>query len=630
VVISPQDAQVVASGGKEGQVLIWDSDSLELLKTLWARGNGIRAISFFPDGESVVVARSDKTLSIGSVMDERPKQVIKSDGSLAAVRTCLGSNNFIVIETSGTVIRYADSHAVSAFNTGLKKIDVHDISRDCRRAIAGGYGDPLTVWDLARGVQISTIGIEPSGFLEAAFLSDGDRVVLGTPDRTMELWDVNPPRKVWTSPQLPFQASAIALTASARLGVVGDMGGQVHLIDLRTVDLLRSYHGHDGSVLSISLNTRGDRAISGGSDGYAHIWPLAPGAKAFKEKSPEHERQSLHAKLAEVNAKRDLKPAAQKDEYEDLAMYWGLRIIGESLMASPTEKIEMASAGVRQFGWTPDPYLDRAHERERAGDFIGAVSDYTAALALFPSNREELASVYSSRARLLQELGENKRALQDYKRAVDLHVSDAAPFNNRVNMLLKRRDYDRAIEQYSRGITISPEVSNLWSGRGTARLRNGDSEGALADLNHARELAEKTGDTSLVPQVAHNIAQAQLTRGEIDAALQNFDESIRISNRPESIIGRGVAYLIAHRWDRAIADLERVCGRRYCIGLLILARAQLDRDAAIAELSQLSANPSSQAQRDIATSLRIALGAPQEDDARSKESGETTQMIFVA
>ena len=673
--VSPGDSRIVASGGGEGQVLIWDADLMRPLKKLWPRGAAVSAISFFPDGESLVVARRDGTVSSGSVIANEPDHVIRLGDSPAMLRACPDPGSFVVLQENGTVTRFANGGAIrSPLPTGIRKADIHAVSSDCRYMTIGRVGDPVTVWDLSSGKRIATIGVAPAGFLTAALI-DGSGLLLGTSDRTVEFWRFNPPQKTWASAQLPFQPTALAVSPSGPMSLVGDVNGNVHLVDLRTGEVFRSYPGHDGATLVVSVDRSGARGISGGLDGAARVWSITEAAQAAGQRKgpiedlagamsgssrrdtaallarrgayplalnlfgdprqthvPQTEfaltlwmtghlneareefemlakgdRSALHTRLALDALKQDMADAARRSQ--DSAVYQAYRAMGSLATPSVAEELAYVDAGVRALGWTADPYLDRARLREQNGDLAGAVSDYTAALQLHPTGSNELAAVYAARALALQEMHEDERAIRDYGRAIELNPGDPANFNNIGNMLFARGDYDRALDLYSRAIAVAPQEPRPLIARGVARLRSGDPAGALTDLAEARTLARTAQDTGSMARAVHGTALAQLTLGKIEPAREAFDESIRLSGSPESMVGRAVLHLVTREWKSALADFQGACSRnqRYCVPLALLALAQVDREAATMQISRLSQT----SYKEDADALTMALtGAP--------------------
>jgi WD40 repeat protein len=692
VALSPSDSRIVAAGGKEGKLVMWDADTSRELKMSSGHGAPIKAISFFADGDSLLIATRDGRVMIGSVRDDKPRQTIKLDGPLAMAQSCGQGNGFVAVRIAGSIIRYRNREAMPAVDVKQPHIDVYAVSHDCKRVAVGASMGALTVWDLEQSAEFSTIGRELNGFITAAFTADDERLLVGTgnPNRTIELWTIRQPKRLWSSSQLPFPPTAIGGSSSGTLVMVGDLGGNIHVIDLKTGEILVSYKGHDGAVQQVAVDARGSRGISAGVDGLAHVWSFAPQraqssdaiddagrlvgfdgsndskwkvAMSFAERNGwqlasnffrqaslpnenlnldvgvaywmsgdfkrAHETFALLANQSKQNAHRvyialalrttedAIKVAANREEREEEGEYWAYRIVGSHLVASPGERLEMASKGVNAFGSVIDPYLDRAREYEATGDLVGAVSDYTSALELFPSNPRISAAIYGSRARALQELNELDRALRDYDRAAELNDREPALYNNTGNIFLVRGDYDRAVTAFSRGIEIGAQNPQLWVGRAMARLRNEEVSAALGDLARGLQLARNGGDHAVLADALYVEGQARLVRGEPDVARRAFNESLHYSKSARSLIGKGVANFVAHQWTNALADFQGPCSTRSCIGFVIFAEARIDESLAHQRLDQLS-NSASLPQLEIAESLKLLF-----DESNPSEPSES-------
>lgn len=357
----------------------------------------------------------------------------------------------------------------------------------------------MTVWDIARRVPVSKIGAAPFGFLTASFTADYDRVVLGTPDRTVELWQVSPPRKIWASEQLPFQPSALAVAASGRLVLAGDLGGHVHVIDTRRGDLIRSYRGHEGKVLALSIDASGKHGITGGVDGAARVWSFGADDVGVAD-------EAIAARPTSMSRWRSAAALARRGVWQLAMALYGAEVqrshppsleLGLSLwMTGDLNKArdELEALGRSNPADLYTKLVLAAVERDRnAHENPNEDIEYLAFRLMgdaIVSHEEQMRLSSAGVRQALQELGQEWRAQQDYARAVELDGFAPKPFFNRGNSFFKRHDYDRAIAEYSRAIDVSPEFLHPWMNRGVSRLRNGDVEGGLADLARARARRE--------------------------------------------------------------------------------------------------------------------------------------------
>ncbi len=110
-----------------------------------------------------------------------------------------------------------------------------------------------------------------------------------------------------------------------------------------------------------------------------------------------------------------------------------------------------------------DVWVARRDIREAREEWNLAVADYSRAIELKPD-----AEVHVNRAKVYQNLGEERRALEDYAAALKLNPLMVAAYVERGTMRSVRQDWDGAIQDYSEALRIDPRRYDLWFNRGIA------------------------------------------------------------------------------------------------------------------------------------------------------------------
>ena len=108
-------------------------------------------------------------------------------------------------------------------------------SPDGRRLLSGSKDNTLKLWDAATGQLIRTFVGHSNAVWSVAFSPDGTRLLSGSADNTLRLWDA------------------------------------------ATGQLLRSFEGHSGWVLSVAFSPDGTRVASSSSDKTLKLWDGATG-----------------------------------------------------------------------------------------------------------------------------------------------------------------------------------------------------------------------------------------------------------------------------------------------------------------------------------------------------------------
>jgi tetratricopeptide (TPR) repeat protein len=241
-------------------------------------------------------------------------------------------------------------------------------------------------------------------------------------------------------------------------------------------------------------------------------------------------------------------------------------------------------------------YETRAYTSMRSGAFRRAIDDATEMLRLDPNS----SAAYSHRGSAYNGLREWDHAIVDLNKYLAIDPKAAWPTFLRGHAHEAKGDVERALLDFNRAIELEPKlVNHFWIGRGWLRARNGDVDGGLADLGEAtrigseahkyfsyRSRAELNTYLSLIdpaiadytevirrdrkrvesqaPRIFSSRGALYLARGEVDRALADLDDAIRLNPRIGSVYySRGLARTRKGLWDQAIGDFEdgvKACG----------------------------------------------------------------------
>ena len=116
-------------------------------------------------------------------------------------------------------------------------------------------------------------------------------------------------------------------------------------------------------------------------------------------------------------------------------------------------------------------------------DFKNSIKAYSISLEL-----NEHAYAYNNRGNVYTELGEYKRAIEDYDKAIELNPNLAQPYFNRGNAYAKLGEYERAIEDYNKAIKLNPDDAEAYINRGLVYAILGEHDRAREDILRAGNL----------------------------------------------------------------------------------------------------------------------------------------------
>ncbi|KAF8965982.1 hypothetical protein BDZ97DRAFT_743750 [Flammula alnicola] len=184
-----------------------------------------------------------------------------------------------LIDVKGSVVEQSPSAAIGVWKTDSSVSSVA-FSPDGTRIVSGSDDTTIRVWDARTGDIIAgPFKGHTSWVRSVAFSSDGTRVVSGSGDATIRVWDAHTgdtiagPFKGHTYP-----VWSVAFSPDGIHVISGSSDRTIRVWDARTGDTVAGpFTGHTDSVHSVAFSPDGTRIVSGSNDQTIRLWDVRTG-----------------------------------------------------------------------------------------------------------------------------------------------------------------------------------------------------------------------------------------------------------------------------------------------------------------------------------------------------------------
>jgi WD40 repeat protein/tRNA A-37 threonylcarbamoyl transferase component Bud32 len=150
-------------------------------------------------------------------------------------------------------------------------------SPDGTRIVSGSRDKTLKVWDAQTGEEVLTLTGHTEAVLSVAFSPDCKRIVSGSGDNTLKGWDAQTGEEIRRLKGHSSSVLSVAFSPDGTRIVSGSADKTLRLWDAQTGREILSLKGHTGPVNSVAFSPDGTRIVSGGQDRMLRLWDARTG-----------------------------------------------------------------------------------------------------------------------------------------------------------------------------------------------------------------------------------------------------------------------------------------------------------------------------------------------------------------
>jgi WD40 repeat protein len=291
------------SGSADGLVKLWETATGACLETFEEHLGGVTSVALSADGRYALSGSADATLKFWEVSGGRclatcagPADVVTSVSlSADGARALSGSTDGTVRlwETAtGQLLRVLEGHTDTVHSVGL--------SADGRYALSGSaqflvrndgerlftYGQ-LRLWETASGRCLPTFEGDADAVTAVSLSADGRHALSGGGHSVLQrssgrfvqtgevhLWELATGRLLRTFAGHAGPVTAVCLSGDGRYALSGSTDRTVKLWEVAGGQCLRTFAGHADAVTSVAFSGNGRYAASGSADRTLKLWVL--------------------------------------------------------------------------------------------------------------------------------------------------------------------------------------------------------------------------------------------------------------------------------------------------------------------------------------------------------------------
>ena len=284
--VDPRGERVL-SGSDDGTARLWDVETGELLLTLEAHEDQIATLAFTDDGSrAITISGAEAQMKLWDLETGEPRSAKKFGDYASRSMVLDDTGERLALGTSdGTIKVLAVRNSQVVATLPRQEQDGHELavialafSKDGKRMVSGSVDASVRLWDVETGdlLWISEAGSEP--IVTVAFRGDGNEVASGASSGTgqgiIRRHDAATGEVVWERVGHSADVEAVVYSPEGDRLVSGSFDKLIRVWDMQSQDPIATFQGHDQAIRCLAFSQDGQRIYSGSEDLSVREWEI--------------------------------------------------------------------------------------------------------------------------------------------------------------------------------------------------------------------------------------------------------------------------------------------------------------------------------------------------------------------